>query len=285
MTDRANLKSVRLGSRSGSTTEVSLRVLGQWLVVALLAGFSIAARGQGGKEIVWQAVQTELAASHNDHSLWLYYEVPSASIAQWVAETSNGNLRRVVRQNGRALSLLAQRRLMDRFIQDTQAQARQRKSGQHDDIQAAEMLRLLPRAFVWTIKARNASDTMLHFYPAPNFQPPDWETRVFAAMEGDMIVDNAQHRIVSLKGHLLHDVKFGFGLLGNLKAGGTFDVERREIGKSVWQITETHVHIKGHAILFKDISQNEDDVCSRFQPLPGGISLQQAEIELLKQPE
>jgi len=45
------------------------------------------------------------------------------------------------------------------------------------------------------------------------------------------------------------------------------------------------VHIQGHALLFKNISQNDDDVLSRFQPLPGDISLQQAEIELLKQPE
>jgi hypothetical protein len=104
-------------------------------------------------------------------------------------------------------------------------------------------------------------------------------------MEGDMMVDNAQHRIVSLKGRLIHDVKFGFGVLGDLKAGGTFDVERRETGNAVWQITETHVHIQGHALLFKNISQNEDDVLSRFQPLPGDISLHQAEIELLKQPE
>jgi len=53
----------------------------------------------------------------------------------------------------------------------------------------------------------------------------------------------------------------------------------------VWQITQTHVHIQGHALLFKNISQNGDDVLSRFQPLPGDISLQQAEIELLKQPD
>jgi hypothetical protein len=265
-----------------------MRVRGQWLVLALLTGCSVAARGQDAKGIVGQAVQTELAASRDDHSLWLYYEVdrkPSASVAQWVAETNNGNLRRVLRKNGRPLSLPAQHRLIDRFIQDAKAQDRQRKAGQHDDSQATEMLRLLPNAFVWTITARNASDTTLHFRPDPDFHPPDWETRVFAAMEGDMVVDNAQHRIVSLKGRLIHDVKFVFGLFGDLKAGGTFDVERRDTGKSVWQITQTHVHIQGNALLFKNISQNEDDVLSRFQPLPGDISLQQAEIEMLKQPE
>jgi hypothetical protein len=258
----------------------------RWLVLALLVGLSVAASGQNPKQIVEQAVQTELAASRNDHSHWLYYEVdskPTSSVTQWVAETDKVNLRRVLRENGRPLSLAAQRRRMDRFIQDEQDQTKQRKAGQHDDNQAAEMLKLLPNAFVWTIVARDARDTTLHFRPDPNFEPPDWETRVFAAMEGDMTVDNEQHRIVSLKGRLIHDVKFFFGLLGDLKAGGTFDVERRETGKSVWQITQTHVHIQGHALLFKNISQNEDDVLSRFQPLPADISLQQAETDLLKQ--
>jgi hypothetical protein len=88
---------------------------------------------------------------------------------------------------------------------------------------------------------------------------------------------------MSLRGRLIRDVKFCGGLCGNLRAGGTFDVERRQTGPSVWQITETHVHIHGTALLFKNISQEEDEVKSQFKPLPGNISLQQAEAELLKQ--
>jgi hypothetical protein len=101
-------------------------------------------------------------------------------------------------------------------------------------------------------------------------------------MEGDMTVDDAQHRIVSLKGRLTRDVKFGGGLFATLKAGGTFDVERRETGNAVWQITETHVHIEGHALVFKSISEQEDDVETKFKALPDDISFQQAEKELLE---
>jgi hypothetical protein len=39
-------------------------------------------------------------------------------------------------------------------------------------------------------------------------------------------------------------VKFAGGLLGELKARGSFDVARREIGEKEWQITETHVHMQ-----------------------------------------
>ena len=100
-----------------------------------------------------------------------------------------------------------------------------------------------------------------------------------------MAVDAAQHRIVSLKGRLVRDVKFGGGLFATLKAGGTFDVERRQTGAGVWQITETHVHIDGHALLFKSIAEQEDDMKSKFTQLPGEISLERAERELLKQTE
>jgi hypothetical protein len=281
-----------------------MRGSGRLLVLVLLAAQAIAARGQNAKALVQQnakalvqqnakelvqlAVQTELAASRDDHSRWLYYEIdrkPGSTVEQWVAETGAGSIRRVIRENGQPLPLAEQRQRMDRFVQDTQAQARQRKSGQHDDKQAAEMLRLLPGAFVWTITGANGNSTMLHFRPDPNFEPPGWETRVFAAMEGDMEVDNRQHRIVSLKGRLIHSVKFFFGLFGNLKSGGTFDVERRETGPSIWQITATHVHIQGTALLFKNISQIEDDEKTQFKPLPADITLPQAEIELLKQGE
>ena len=96
-----------------------------------------------------------------------------------------------------------------------------------------------------------------------------------------MMVDTSEHRIVSLKGRMIRDVKFFGGLLGNLRSGGTFDVERRKTGGKVWQITETHVHIQGRALLFKSISENEDDVKSKFEELPNDVTLSQAEQDLL----
>jgi hypothetical protein len=86
-----------------------------------------------------------------------------------------------------------------------------------------------------------------------------------------------------LKGKLIRDVKIAGGFLGSLNAGGTFDVERRETGKQVWQITETHVHIQGRALLFKNISEQEDDVKTDFKQLPDDVTMQKAEGELLSE--
>ncbi len=192
-------------------------------------------------------------------------------------------MHRVLIQKGSSLTPAAQRNAMEHFIHDPDAQAQQRKSGDHDDRQSEDMLRLLPDAFVWSIASKHGNMTRLHFTPDPNFKPPTWETRVFAAMEGDMEIESTHHRIASLRGTLVHDVRFCGGLCGHLSAGGTFDVERRPTSQTVWQIVETHVHIHGSALFFKNISQEEDVQKSGFQPLPGNISLPQAEAELLKQ--
>jgi len=251
--------------------------------VLLLPAAAIVA--QSPRDIVRQAVQTELVASRNDHSHWLYFEwdrKPEKSVKQWVAEAHSVSLERVIERDGQPLPDYQQRQEMSSFINDPSAQNKKRKSGQHDDEQAAELLKILPDAFVWKIVSEKGSETLLHFKPDLQFHPPDLEARVFAAMEGEMVIDRQQHRIATLKGRLIHDVKIGWGILGELKGGGTFDVERRELTPTVWEIVETHVHIQGHALIFKTISENEDDVKSHFKQIDQATSLQQAKQELLQ---
>jgi len=202
------------------------------------------AKAQDAQQFVAEAVKSELAADANDHSRWIYYETdsqPGNSVKQWVAETAAGNLKRVLVQNGQSVPEGEQRSRMSSFVTSSSDQAKQRKNGQHDDAQAAEMLKTLPRAFLWTKVSDENGETTLHFKPDPAFHAPNYEERVFAAMEGEMIVTDEQHRIARLKGTLIHDVKFLGGLLGYLNAGGTFDVKRSETGKGLWQITDTHI--------------------------------------------
>jgi hypothetical protein len=243
------------------------------------------ASAQSPRDLVRQAVQTELVSARNDHSHWLYFEFdrqPDKAVKKWVAEARSVSLDRVIERNGQPLPDEQQRQEMTAFINDPRAQNKQHKSSQHDDEQAAELLNILPDAFIWNIEGEKGSEILLHFKPDPQFHPPDLEARVFAAMEGDMAIDREQHRIASLRGRLIRDVLIGFGILGELKAGGTFDVERRELTPQVWEITETHVHIQGHALIFKTISENEDDIKSHFKQIDQGTSLQQARQELLQ---
>jgi hypothetical protein len=264
-----------------------------WLPAVLIIGHAQAiasaqTEAQNARAFVEKAVQNELAKDEVDHTRWLYFEddqKPESPVKQWVADTSNGSLKRVLQIDGRKLSLSEQLHRMELFLGDTSAQAKARKSSTHDDKEAAEMLELLPRAFLWTKKGEDGESILLHFRPDPNFRPPDLESRVFAAMEGDMIVDTKQLRIATIKGKMIQDVKILGGFLGEINAGSTFDVERRETGDGIWQITQTHVHISGHALLFKDISEQEDDVKTHFKQLPQSITMQQAKNQLMQAPE
>jgi hypothetical protein len=66
--------------------------------------------------------------------------------------------------------------------------------------------------------------------------------------------------------------------------GGTFDVERRELAPGIWQITESHVHIMGHALLFKNIGEQDDEVKTEFRRVPQETTLEQAATMLRAQP-
>ena len=230
--------------------------------------------------ILKAAVQSELAADDNDHSRWRYRdEQQVVGTVAIVVQTDFGSVKRVISRNGKPLTAAEAREEDDRInrvIHDPARLAKQKKDGEQDDKSARELLAMLPEAFTWTLEGENASKVKLHFEPNPNFHPPDLQSRVLAAMNGIVIVDKEQHRIETISGRLTEDVTFGYGFFGRLKEGGTFRVERRQLEPGVWQITETHVHIDGKAMLFKSIGQQQDEIQTDYTPVPHGTTLEQA---------
>ena len=224
------------------------------------------------KQVLQVAVNSELAAARNDHSAWMYTDkdkTPEKDGVYEVVETPQGTVKRMTWIDGRPVDAQEQRKETDRirtFIHDTEAQARARRAGAHDDAQATQMLKMLPNAFVWTKRSEDAEYITLDFKPNPDFDPPNMEARVMGLMAGEMVIARKDNRIKTLRGTLTDDVKIGFGMLGRLRRGGTFDVERREVAPHSWQITETHVHIEGKALLFKTIGQQEDESKSGWKP-------------------
>jgi hypothetical protein len=254
--------------------------------LVLIVSITTPARAEDPKQIVQEAVQTEMEAGKADRTKWIYYETdrkPGHTVKQWVAQTSKGSLECVLEENGRTTNEQEQKSRIDSFIKDGRAQEKQRKEFQQDDRESGKMLSMMPHAFLWDIAPTQGDTLTLHFKPNPAYHAPDIESRVFAVAEGDMILTKADHRIVTIKGRMMKGVKFVGGLFGGLDPGGTFDVERRQTGSGEWQITETHVHIHGHLLFFKTISEQEDDEKTKFRQLPEDISFQEAEKELMKE--
>jgi hypothetical protein len=236
-------------------------------------------------QVLRQAVDVELEANRTDKSTWVYRDsniTPEKNAVYTSIETPQGTLRRLIELNGHPLTPQAvesETRRIQNYVNDPSAQAKARRASEHDGAQAEELLKMLPNAFLWTKGGENGDLLTLNFRPNPDFNPPDMQSRVMGIMAGQMIVSKDSHRIRTLRGTLTQDVLIGFGILGKLNRGGTFDVERRIVGDGRWQITETHVHIGGHALLFHTIGQQEDDVRTDWKPSTAH-TLQEAQQQL-----
>lgn len=238
------------------------------------------------RQLVQEVMQNELRADSDDHSHWIYRDQKKTGGEQKVTvviETTAGSVHRTIEINGQPLT--PQQRSQDeaemqRLVHDSEAQQRQRQNSKHDDEQARDLMRMLPDAFIWTEAGEKNGEVTLDFKPDPSFKSPTRAARVFAAMAGKMVVDEKQKRLKSLSGVIIAPVEFGWGLLGKLEKGGTFQVERREIAPDEWQPIQTHIHIHGKALLFKSINQQEDEEISDYKPAPSSLNLAQA-AELL----
>ncbi len=226
----------------------------------------------------------ELAASKADHSLWRYRDdhkdIGSVYI---VVQTSQGSVKELIERDGKSLSAAdsqAERQRIENFIHSPSQIRKQQRDDAQDDKSAQDLLRLLPRAFRWKIVNETDDLTTLHFDPDPDFDAPDIKSRVLGTMSGEMVIDRKAHRIRTIKGELTDDVSIGWGILGKLRKGGTFDVERREIAPGIWQIVETHVHINGRALFFKSIGQQQDEISSNFTSVPLSTTFEEA-VKLL----
>lgn len=103
-------------------------------------------------------------------------------------------------------------------------------------------------------------------------------------MRGTMLVYRQQARLVELRGTLTKDVKFGGGILGSIKKGGTFQVQQTEVIPGQWKITLIDVHIRGRALIFHSIHERQHQTFSNFRLLPQNLSLAEGAAMLEQSP-
>ena len=235
-------------------------------------------RAQTPQQTIAAAVQSEIAADRADHSNWLYRHrdiTPDADTLTLVAESPQGSVKRKLEDHGRPLTPAQVQQETARiraFAADQSRQQKSRHDEKHDDDEAETMLRLLPVAFLWEFRGQQGDLATLAFRPNPGFTPHTLTARVLSAMAGEVVIARPHAseptRIQSIQGTLTEDVTFGWGLLGRLRQGGSFHVERSEVAPDVWQITASHIHIEGRALLFKMIGEQEDETMYDFHPSP-----------------
>jgi hypothetical protein len=246
--------------------------------------------GMAPNDLVRKVVANEIKADNQDQSHWMYQlvtNVPSPSRTQAVVETKNGNITYLEGIDGHPLTPQQRTRedqRVQQFVADPDQQSKARRAGDDDDKKSAQMFAMLPDAFIFEYAQTRGDTVRLTFHPNPDFTSHSSEAYVFHKMDGFVIVNTRENRLVEISGVLTHGVEFLGGLFGHLDPGGTFDVRRQEIAPGHWAITALKVDMKGKALFFKTIGVQQDEVHSHFQRVPDSTTLAQAEAIALKRP-
>ena len=257
--------------------------MSKWLsLFAFVLLLAAVAFPQDPSQLVRQMVQNELNAAKNDQSHWLYRDSDSEQGTTKVTEviqTHEGWMRRLISINGKPPNQADAQKNQDqiqKFLNDPSYRKQQLEKTDQDGKKATDLLAMLPKAFLYKSEGRQGDLIDLSFQPNPAFQPPTREAKVFHSMAGTLLIDAKSMRLAKLSGHLIQNVDFGFGILGKLQKGGTFEVDQADVGGGHWEMVRLDVHISGHALFFATIKEQQHEVMSDFREVPPDTTLAQA---------
>jgi len=95
-------------------------------------------------------------------------------------------------------------------------------------------------------------------------------------MSGFVLIDLDEKRIAHLSGTLTQQVDFGFGVIGQLKKGGTIEVNRIRLSPGIWKTNSSKIYINGRIALLKTLSKQQDETHSEFKRVAPDINIAQA---------
>ena len=218
----------------------------------------------------------------DDHTNWMYRlekEQNGKKQVEEIIETKEGSLSRLLSINDRPLAAKQQTeedQRVQELMTSRSAKRKLRRALDAETLQGRRLFKMLPDAFVFNYANNDGNLVKLSFRPNPTFRPPSLEARVFHDMEGEMWVDSKQERLAAFDGRLMQDVKFGFGLLGQLDRGGHFEVRQAEVVPGHWDITTMSVEMTGKALLFKSIGVQKRENRRDFHQVSDDLTLTQA---------
>lgn len=239
-------------------------------------------------QLVREVVANELN-DHAQHGLWSYWIASKGDDGRSLREqieTEDGPVSRLLARDGHGLSEDAEQAEEDRLrdlAQSESAQARRKQSYEEDQKRIVRILSLLPDAFLFEDAGTAGGQRKLKFRPNPSYKAHSIESRIFHAMQGELLLDTKQKRLIRLEGRLCENVDFGFGLLGRLDKGGWFLMERAAVSPTEWKTVRLEIHMSGRALLVKSIARETSETRGGFTEVPTGLTAEQA-AELLTNP-
>ncbi len=261
----------------------------QLLAVVALTLAIPAALGQepaeSPQQLIKDVVYNELV-DHRHHSFFEYVDTKRTgqqTIVRAEVETGEGRIHRILAEDGKPLTPEQQEeesQRLEELLHDSSQQQKLLRDYRGDEDRIGRIVGLMPEGFLYQYDGVEGDDIRLKFRPNPAFKPPTYEARVFLGTAGTIWINASEKRLSRIQGALVSNVNYGYGLLGRLDKGGTFNLERFEATPGNWRTRVLEVHISGYVSLLKSISKDQIEVRSDFRQVPADVTLQQAEAML-----
>ena len=247
---------------------------------------------ESAQELARKVIDRELAEQEKPgrYIYRLRREGPEGS-GSWtrdILDTRDGLVSRLVAINDQpagAEERAKDDRRLQKLLADPEEQRKHKERQQKDAEQVRRLLRALPSAFLYEYDGAEPGPhgelLRLKFRPNPQFDPPSRETIIFKGMEGAMVVEPRELRLVRMDATLVEDVTLGWGLLARLRRGGRFTLEQSLLPDGDWVTRRMTLDFTGKAFLFKTIRIQQKQSITEFRPAPTNLSLAEG-IALLK---
>lgn len=271
---------------------------GRFATVVMMAAAAVPLWGQSAptstsiaeapQDLVRDVMYNELHDRERD-SHWQYRSARSSSERNLVreqVETNNGPIFRLLELDGNPLDPAQQRheaQRLEAYIHDAGQIARVERAHEEDETRLANVMQMLPKAFLFTYQGEPSQDVVrLAFRPNPAYLPDGYEDRIVHSLTGTLTVNLRFRRMVDMRGTVSQRVEFGYGFLGHVDQGGTFEIHRRQVSVSHWKTDLVDVHVQGKILMLKTVGKDQREVRSDFHPVPRDTTLAEARQLLLQ---
>ena len=204
-----------------------------------------------------------------------------------VIETAEGRADRIVLYGDEPLSpeqTAKQQRRLEKLLTDRNAVKSEMEDQKPELQRRIRMIKAFPKAVLFEYAGRENGLLRFTFRPNPDFSPKDRETQMYRGMEGFVLVEPVQERLVRVEGKLVKDVSFGWGIFGRLYKGGAYEIAQTQLSPGAWRITTMNVDVRGRVFFFDTFRFLRNESNARFHPVPATMSYRAAVKTLLESP-
>lgn len=220
-------------------------------------------------------------------SFWEYRShvvTGSKNVLREQIETPEGPVYRVLARNGQPLAGEQAAQEKSRLTALVNSPGKMRKVEEEheaDESRLGKVMALLPQAYSFHyVGARTGDRVVLDFAPNPKFVPSGYLDRILSGLAGQVVVNQRLKRMIAMDGRIAQKISFGYGILGYVNPGGTFEIHRTQVSAKHWKTNLVEVNVHGRVLLFSHVSKQEKETRWGFTPVSHTITLAQARREL-----